>query len=204
MCCPEKKEHIWAFLSAQMWSWIELSLSAALKTHEVWMAAGCGCYVVLFTVLHNVSFCRKLGHFVTQSTAIEAPPSALPASSSCTSLWSLPSSIVYGPSLLTLTKGPWFLRASAWRNFLASPTWSTRQMTGCGAWPNSLRACRNPFRQLSRDRNLHGLGMSYTMTASPKTSFRVPWRMGDAVVGGEYAKWTMPKHRCPLHMPELS
>ena len=46
---------------------------------------------------------------------------------------------------------------------------------------------------------LHGSGMSYAMTASPKPSFRAPWRVGDAVVGRGNAGWTTPKsgHPCP-------
>ena len=51
--------------------------------------------------------------------------------------------------------------------------------------------------QLSRDRNLHGLGMSLARTASLKPSFRAPWRMGDAVVGWEDARWTTLKNGHP-------
>ena len=49
---------------------------------------------------------------------------------------------------------------------------------------------RNLFWQLSSDGNLHGSGMSHatTTTASPKPSFRYPWRVGDAVVGGRNAE----------------
>ena len=43
---------------------------------------------------------------------------------------------------------------------------------------------------LSRDRNLHGLGMSQGMTASPDPSFRALCRVGDAVCGRGYAGWT--------------
>ena len=32
---------------------------------------------------------------------------------------------------------------------------------------------------------MHGSGMSHAATASPKLSFRVPWRVGDGVVGRE-------------------
>ena len=38
------------------------------------------------------------------------------------------------------------------------------------------------FWQLSRDGKLHGSGMSHATKASPKPSFRAPWRVGDAVV----------------------
>ena len=33
-------------------------------------------------------------------------------------------------------------------------------------------------------------GMSHAKTASPKSSFMTPWRMGDVVVGRENAGWT--------------
>ena len=53
--------------------------------------------------------------------------------------------------------------------------------------------------QLSRDGNFHGSGILHTMTASPKPSFRAPWRGGDAVVGSGNAGWTTSKggHPCP-------
>ena len=41
----------------------------------------------------------------------------------------------------------------------------------------SLWVHRNLFWQLSRDGNLHGSGMSHTMTDSPEPSFREPWRV---------------------------
>ena len=68
-----------------------------------------------------------------------------------------------------------FLKPSTWRNFSASPIWSTRQITGCGALSTSLWVHMNLFWQLSRDGNLHGSGMSHATTASPKPSFRAPW-----------------------------
>ena len=33
-----------------------------------------------------------------------------------------------------------------------------------------------------RDGNVHGSDMAHAMTASPKPSFRAPWRMGDTTV----------------------
>ena len=47
--------------------------------------------------------------------------------------------------------------------------------------------------------NLHGSGMSHATTASPKPSFRIPWRVGSAVVGRGNAGWTTSKsaHPCP-------
>ena len=58
---------------------------------------------------------------------------------------------------------------------------------------------RNLLWQLSRDRYLHGSSMSNATTASPKSSFRAPWRVGDAVVGTGNAGWTMSSsgHPCP-------
>ena len=80
-----------------------------------------------------------------------------------------------------------------------SPTWSTRPTTGCGARSASLWVHRNLFWQLSRDRNVHGSGMSHATTASPKPSFRAPWRVSDVVVGLGNAGWTTSKsgHLCP-------
>ena len=36
---------------------------------------------------------------------------------------------------------------------------------------------KKPFWHLSKDRNLHGSGMSHATTASPKPFFREPWRV---------------------------
>ena len=41
----------------------------------------------------------------------------------------------------------------------------------------------NLFWQLSRDRNLHSLSMSYDTTAFPKPPFKAPGSVGDVVVG---------------------
>ena len=87
-----------------------------------------------------------------------------------------------------------FWKPRAWANFLASPTWSTRPATGCGARSTSSWVHRILFWQLSSGRNLHGSGMS----PSPKSSFRVLWRVGDAVVGRRNAGGTTSKsgHSC--------
>ena len=53
------------------------------------------------------------------------------------------------------------------------------------------------FWQLSRGGYSHGLGMSHATTASPKSSFRSPWRVGDAMVSRENAGWTTPKSGHP-------
>ena len=85
----------------------------------------------------------------------------------------------------------------AWETFSTSPTWSTRPMTECGARSTPLWVHRNLFWQLSRDGNLHGLGMSHATTTSPKPSFRVPWRVGDAVAGRGNVGWTTSKSGQP-------
>ena len=82
-------------------------------------------------------------------------------------------------------------KSSAWGNFSVSPTWSTRPMTG--ARSTSLWVHRNLFWQLSRDGNVHGLVMLHAMTASPKPSFKVPWRMDNTVVGRGTTGWTASK-----------
>ena len=66
-----------------------------------------------------------------------------------------------GACLLTLTKGSRLSKPSAWGNFSVSHTWSTKTMTGCRARSTFMWVHRNLFWQLSRDRNLHGLGMSH-------------------------------------------
>ena len=45
----------------------------------------------------------------------------------------------------------------------------------------------------SEDRNSHGSGISFATTASPKPSFRTPWRVGGAVVSRGNARWTTSK-----------
>ena len=75
---------------------------------------------------------------------------------------------------------------------------TTSCATGCGARSTSLWAHRNLFWQLYRDRNLHCLGMSHAMTASPNPSFRAPWGVGNAVVGRGNAGWTTLKSGHPL------
>ena len=66
------------------------------------------------------------------------------------------------------------------------------------SWPKIRNIRRTLFRQLSREGNLHGSGMSHATTASPKPSFRAPWRVGNAVVGRGNAGWTTSKseHSC--------
>ena len=56
-----------------------------------------------------------------------------------------------------------------------------------------------PNQSESRNGNVHGSGMSHATTASPKPSFKAPWKVGDAVVGGGNAGWTALKsgHPCP-------
>ena len=92
-------------------------------------------------------------------------------------------------------KGSRLSKLSAGGNFSLFPTWRTRSTTGCGARSTSLWVHRNLFWQLSGDRNLHGLGMSHAMTASPKPSFKASRRVGDAVVSKGNAGWTTSKSR---------
>ena len=127
-------------------------------------------------------------------------PSALQASSSCSNLFV--TSILFGCETWTLLldsekkkKDPGFRG-----NLSASPTWSTRPTTACGARSSSLWVHRNLFWQLPGDGNLHGLGcMSNSTTASPKPSFRAPWKVGDTVVSRGNGGWTLSKsgHSCP-------
>ena len=72
-----------------------------------------------------------------------------------------------------------------------------KAMTGCGARSTPLWVHKNLSWQLSRDGNLHGSGMSHATTASPKPSFKAPWRVGDTVVGRGNAGWTTPKSGRP-------
>ena len=123
-------------------------------------------------------------------------------SSSSTILLSPPSSymaVKHGPCLLTKKK-----KDPGFRNKMHEET-SQHLLLGAqhhrwdGARLPFLWVHRSLFWQLSRDGNLHGSGMSHTTTASPKTSARAPWGVGDAVVGRENARWTTSKsgHPCP-------
>ena len=46
---------------------------------------------------------------------------------------------------------------------------------------NFLVGSQEPLLATVKRRNLHGSGMSHATKASPKPSFRAPWRVGDAV-----------------------
>ena len=84
---------------------------------------------------------------------------------------------------------------------------NTRPTTGRGARSTSLWVHRNLFRQMSRDGNLHGSGISNVTTASIKPFVTAPWREGDAVVGRGNAGWTASKsgHPCQyLHYSQRS
>ena len=137
----------------------------------------------------------------TYSGSGGATPSALQASSSSTSLLSLPSfcmAVKYGPCLLTLKKGSWLLKPIAWGNFSAFPTWSTKPTTGCRARSIFLWVHKKLLWQLSTDKNVQGSGTSHTATASPKPPFKAPWRMDNNVVSRGTAGWTTSKrgHSC--------
>ena len=79
-----------------------------------------------------------------------------------------------------------------------------QRLHGCGARSTPMWVHRNVFWQLSRGGNLHGSGMSHATTASPKLSFRAPWRMGDAVVGRGNVGWTTPKNGHPCSCQNCS
>ena len=85
------------------------------------------------------------------------------------------------------------------KNFSTSPTWGTRPTTGCGVRSITFWVHRKLVWQLSRDWNLHGSDKSHDKTASQKTSFREPRKVGDVVVGRENAGLTTSKsgHLCP-------
>ena len=61
---------------------------------------------------------------------------------------------------------------------------------------NSLVGPQEPLMLTVKRRKLC---MSHTTTASPKSFFRVPWRVGNAMAGTGNARWTTSKsgHPCP-------
>ena len=97
-------------------------------------------------------------------------------------------------------KGSRLSKPSARGNFSASASWSARPKTGSGARSTPMRVHRNVFWQLSRDGHLHGSGMPHATTASPKeSSFRAPWRVGDALsaeemLDGEHQRVDIPAY----------
>ena len=106
--------------------------------------------------------------------------------------------VKHGPCLLIRKKKIQAFETMCMGNFSVSPTWSTRPTTWCGARSTFLWVHRNLFWQLSRDRNLHGSGMSHATKASPKLSLRAPWRVGNTVASGENAGWTSKSaYSCP-------
>ena len=100
-------------------------------------------------------------------------------------------------SLSVDSLAPLYLSLSLTRRCGEASSATTTTTTGCGARSTSLWVHRKLFWQLSRDGNLHGSGMSHAMTASPKSSFTAPWRMGDVVVRRENAGWTTAKSGHP-------
>ena len=56
-------------------------------------------------------------------------------------------------------------------------------MTWCGAASTAFGAHINLFWQLSRDGNLHGMGLSYTTRTSPTPSSKAPLSLDDTVIG---------------------
>ena len=70
------------------------------------------------------------------------------------------------------------------------------------ATSTSLWLHRNPLRQLSKDGNLHGSGMSQATTTSPKPSSRVPWMVtpyfsSEEMLDGQHQGVDIPP--CPCH-----
>ena len=72
----------------------------------------------------------------------------------------------------------------------ASPTWSTRLTTGCGARSVSFWVHRNIIWQLTRGWNLHNSGTSHAMRSSPKPSFGTPLRISDTMIDTGNPGWT--------------
>ena len=119
-----------------------------------------------------------------------------------TSLLSPPFSytvVKHGPCLLTLKKRIQVFETKRTSKILCFSYLEHKTNDWCGARSTSLWVHRNLFWQSSRDGNLYGSGMSHATTASPKPSFRAPWRVGYAVVGRGNAGWTTSKsgHPCP-------
>ena len=112
--------------------------------------------------------------------------------------------VKHGPCLLIRKKKIQAFETMCMGNFSVSPTWSTRPTTWCGARSTFLWVHRNLFWQLSRDRNLHGSGMSHATKASPKLSLRAPWRVGNTVASGENAGWTSSKSGQPCPCQKCS
>ena len=90
------------------------------------------------------------------------------------------------------------------RKLLRMSHWSTRPTTGCGARSTPMRVHRNFFWQPSRNRNLHGSGMSHATTVSPKPSFKAFWMVGDAMVSRGNAGWTASKSGHPCQFKNCS
>ena len=126
----------------------------------------------------------------------------------CTRLLSPPSSSMavrhHGPCLLTLGKWSRLPRPSTWGNFSAPAACSTRPTPGCGVRSTTLWAPWTFFWQLSRDENLYGSGVSCTRTASPKPSFRGPWRQAmpwsaEEMLDGQRQEVGIPAHARTAH-----
>ena len=86
-------------------------------------------------------------------------------------------------------------KSNTWGSFSASRTWSTRPQD----WTGPTGTSSEPTRTSSGDCQETESRMVRATTASPKSSFSAPWRVGDAVPGRENARWTTWKsgHPCP-------
>ena len=62
---------------------------------------------------------------------------------------------------------------------------------------NFLVGPQEPLLATVKRWKLAWFGMSHALTASPKPSFRAPWRAGDAMVGRGNAGWTTSKSGHP-------
>ena len=104
-----------------------------------------------------------------------------------------------GHCLLTQKNKSSLSKPSAWGNFSLSPTRSKRPTTVCGARSTSVWVHSNLFWQLSKDSNLHDLGMSHATTASPNHpsghlgGLAMPWSAEKKLHG----KLKKNGHPCP-------
>ena len=75
----------------------------------------------------------------------------------------------------------------------------SRPTTGCGARSTSCGSTGTSSGNCQETETCMVRACPHATTASPKPSFRAPWRMGDAVVGRGNAGWTTPQvgHICP-------
>ena len=83
------------------------------------------------------------------------------------------------PACWLKKKGSRLSKPSAWGNSCASPDWSTRPTTGCGARATFFGAYRNLLLRLSKDRNLHSFAC------------HMPWQFFQNCPSGHLGGWVM-------------